>query len=100
MGPDGSAINQNLHNMKRNALLRTSAIFKCIVTFKNGTHAIIRMTIDMVAKITYEFREFQRNIFSETWLLWVSATEILNITEIQSCKFINESTGVELLTIE
>ena len=85
---------------KKKALLRTSAIFRCIVTFKNGTHAIIRMTIDMVAKITYEFRELQKNVFTETWLLWVTADEMLNLSEIKSCKFINERTGVELLTIE
>lgn len=85
---------------KNRALLKTSAIFRCIVTFKNGTHAVIRMTIDMVAKITYEFRELQKNIFSEAWLLYVTSDEMLNLSEIKSCKFINERTGIELLTIE
>lgn len=85
---------------KNRALLKTSAIFRCIVTFKNGTHAVIRMTIDMVAKITYEFRELQKNIFSETGLLCITSDEMLNLSEIKSCKFINERTGIELLTIE
>ena len=36
------------------------------------------MTIDMVAKITYEFRVLQKNIFSETWLLQIGSGEMLN----------------------
>ena len=85
---------------KKSVLFRTTAIFKCIVTFKNGSHRIVRMAIDMIAKLTYDFRQFQKNIFRETWLLAVTSEEVLNITEIKSCKFINEKTGLELLTIE
>jgi len=82
--------------------LKTNAIFKCIVTFKNGAHKILRCTIDMVAKLTTQFRNCQKNVFSssEIWLLEVSKDYLLNISEIKSCRFINERTGAEYLTIE
>lgn len=81
-------------------VIRTNAIFRCIVTFKNGSHKILRMSIELVAKITHEFREFQKNVFNESWLICVSSDELLNLSQIQSCKFINERTGLEFLTIE
>lgn len=94
------AINQSQMNM--NKVFKTNAIFKCIVTFKNGAHKILRVTIDMVAKITYEFRSCQKSIFSasEIWLLCITSEEMLNISEVKQCKFINERTGLEYLTIE
>lgn len=85
---------------KRRVKFDTNAIYRCKVTFKNGRHKILRIAIDLVAKLTYEFREFQKNIFRETWLLCIRENEFINITEIQSCKFINERTGKEFLTIE
>lgn len=83
-------------------IFRTNAIFKVIITFKNGAHKTLRVSIDMVAKLTTEFRNCQRNIFakSETWFLFVTSEEVLNLSEIKSCKFINERTGLELLTID
>lgn len=85
--------------MKRN-IFKTNQIFKAIVMFKNGTHKILRITIDLVAKITYDFREFQKNIFKETWLLSITEEEVLNISAVKSCRFIEERTGEEFLTIE
>lgn len=80
----------------------TMQIFKCIVTFKNGAHKILRITIDMVAKLTYEFRNCQKNLFSpsEIWLLEITEQDLLNLSEVKSCRFINEKTGIEFLTIE
>lgn len=85
-----------------NKQFKTNAIFKCIVTFKNGAHKILRFTIDMVAKLTYQFRSCQKNVFSssEVWLLEVSQDDMLNVSDIKSCRFINERTGLEYLTIE
>lgn len=34
--------------------------YKTIVTFRNGTHKILRMTRDLVAKFVYIFREMQK----------------------------------------
>ncbi len=86
--------------MYKKSTIKTDAIFKCIVTFKNGAHKILRISIDMVAKITYEFRECQKNLFKETWLLFITANDFINLSQIKSCKFINERTGSEFLSIE
>ena len=82
-----------------NEEIRTAAYFKCLVTFKNGTHKIIRMTIDYVAKLTAKFRECQRNVLCQESLLLFIGSELLNISEIAKAKFINEETNEELLTI-
>ena len=42
--------------------------YKTIVTFRNGTHKILRMTRDLVAKFVYIFREMQRNPFGDLYL--------------------------------
>ena len=39
--------------------------YKTIVTFRNGTHKILRMTRDLVAKFVYTFREMQKNPFGD-----------------------------------
>ncbi len=78
---------------------RTTAIFKCLVTFKNGTHKILRMTIDLVARVTTKFRECQKSIFhDESWFILIGG-EYLNLSEIAQAKFINEHTNEELVTI-
>lgn len=85
--------------MKVISEIRTTAIFRCVLTFKNGTHKIIRMTIDWVAKITTVFRESQKSIFrNEVHLLYIN-DEQLNISDIAKAKFINERTEEEYLTI-
>ena len=84
--------------MKKN-VLRTTAIFKCIVTLKSGGHKILRVTNDYVAKITKLFRDYKKNIFKdESWLLIIGG-DVLNISDIKEAKFINERTRDELLTL-
>lgn len=85
--------------MKQNKLFKTTAIFKCIITLKNGAHKIVRMTIDMVASVTCAVRDL-KNI----GLVSKRHIEILKELEIQAyqiagCRFINECTGQELLSL-
>lgn len=80
-------------------VIRTTAIFKCVVTFKNGTHKILRMTIDLVAKMTYQFRECKRSIFRNEFVLMYIGDDFLNLTDIKQAKFINERTSEEYLTL-
>lgn len=85
--------------MKVISEIRTTAMFRCVLTFKNGTHKVIRMTIDLVAKVTTVFREAQKSIFRNEFHLLYIYDEPLNITQIAQAKFINERTNEELLTI-
>ena len=82
-----------------NREIRTTAMFRCVVTFKNGTHKIIRMTIDLVAKVTTKFRNCRKSIFRDESILLFIGGESLNIAQIAQAKFINEITHEELLTI-
>ena len=75
--------------------------YKTIVTLKNGTHKILRLTKDMVAKFVYNFRQMQRNIFGDRIYLWsLYDDEYLVMNQVASCKFINERTGIEFLSID
>ena len=85
--------------MKQNKLFKTTAIFKCIITLKNGAHKIVRMTIDKVASVTCAVRDL-KNI----GLVSKRHIEILKELEVQAyqiagCRFINERTGQELLSL-
>ena len=73
--------------------------FKAIVTLKNGAHKIIRMSREMVAHIVTEFRKMQHNIFNDVVIIEAAAEEFLCLNDIKSCKFINEYTREELLTL-
>jgi hypothetical protein len=83
----------------KNKVLRTTAIFRCIVTLKNGAHRIVRTTIDNVAKLNaalLQYRDFGllNNRYSDFMKeLGLAAYDVL------SCKVINERTGQELMTI-
>lgn len=82
-------------------MTRTTAIFKCIVTLKSGSRRIIRMKIDKVAKFVTLFREQQNDIFKdESYLFDLCEDEALLMASVAGARFINECTGVELLTIE
>ena len=85
--------------MKQNKLFKTTAIFKCIITLKNGAHKIVRMTIDKVASVTCAVRDLKN-----VGLVSKRHIEILKEFEIQAyqiagCRFINERTGQELLSL-
>lgn len=73
--------------------------YKAIVTFKNGTHRIIRMTRGLVAKFVYMFREMQRNPFGDIYLWHLSDDEYMSMNVVASTKFINEYTGEEYLSL-
>ena len=80
-------------------MIRTSAVFKCIVTLKNGAHRIVRMTIDKVAKFTAAMRMLKES----PWLTrryedFFKELDI-NADDVAHCKFINEWTGETLLSI-
>jgi len=85
--------------MKQNKLFKTTAIFKCIITLKNGAHKTVRMTIDKVASVTCAVRDLK-----SIGLVSKRHIEILKELEIQAyqiaeCRFINERTGQELLSL-
>ena len=85
--------------MEQNKLFKTTAIFKCILTLKNGSHKIVRMATDKVASVACAVRDL-KNI----GLVSKRHIEILKELEIQAyqiagCRFINERTGQELLSL-
>lgn len=85
---------------KGNFQLRTTAMFKCIVTLKDGARRIIRMTIDRVARFVTLFREQQANIFKdESYLFSLCDDEALLMASVVGAKIINERTGEEFLTL-
>ena len=79
--------------------MKTNAIFKCIVTLSNGTHKIIRMAIDEVAKFCAAVRELRNS----PWLIqrytdFFRKIE-LNPNDFACCKFVNEYTGETLIEL-
>lgn len=73
--------------------------YKTIVTFENGTHMILRMTRDLVAKFVTLFREMQRNPCDDMYAWNISGDEYLLMNGISNIGFINEYTGDELLSL-
>ena len=85
--------------MKQNKLFKTTAIFKCIITLKNGAHKIVRMTIDKVASVTCAVRDLKNvGIVSKRHVYLLKQLEI-QAYQIAGCRFINERTGQELLSL-
>lgn len=81
-------------------MFRSSSMFRGVVTMNNGTHKIIRVGVQMVARITTMFREEKKNIFGdEQNLLALAGDDILNISEVKSIKFMYEHSHEELLTL-
>ena len=79
--------------------LRTTAIFKCVVTLKSGAHKVVRMAVDKVAR----FAAAMRDLHTSPWLSsrYIDFFQSIGVDfrEISSCKFINERTGETLITI-
>ena len=73
--------------------------YRTIVTFKNGTHKILRMTRDLVAKFVTLFREMQENPFNDLYAWNMPGDEYLLMNRISNVKFIDEYTGDELLSL-
>ena len=85
--------------MKQNKLFKTTAIFKCIITLKNGAHKIVRMTIDKVASVTCAVRDLKNvGIVSKRHVDLLKQLEI-QAYQIAGCRCINERTGQELLSL-
>ena len=85
--------------MKQNKLFKTTAIFKCIITLKNGAHKIVRLTIDKVASVTCAVRDLKNvGIVSKRHVDLLRQLEI-QAYQIAGCRFINERTGQELLSL-
>jgi len=84
---------------KNNKLFRTTAIFKCIITLKSGAHKIVRMTIDKVAAVTCAVRDLKTiGLVSKRHIDFLREMEI-QAYQIAGCRFINERTGQELLSL-
>ena len=73
--------------------------YRTIVTFKNGTHKILRMTRDLVAKFVTLFREMQKIPFNDLYAWNMPGDEYLLMNRISNVKFIDEYTGDELLSL-
>lgn len=82
-----------------NKIVRTTAVFKCVVTLRNGMHKIVRMTIDKVA----QFAAAMRQVRESPWLTARDEQFFDSIDvdwrQIRSCKFINERTMETLIGI-
>lgn len=70
--------------------------YRCIVTLKNGAHKIMRMTKDVMARLTYGFRRSQ----TDPWLCKryedIFRQFELKASEVAKMLFINEYTGERL----
>lgn len=81
-------------------MFKSSSMFRGVVTMNNGTHKIIRVGVQMVARITKLFREEKKNVFRDEQLLLVlSGEDVLNISEVKSIKFLYDHNREELLTL-
>ena len=79
--------------------MRTTAIFKCVVTLSNGMHKIVRMTIDKVAKLCTAFRQKKEMPWLQKRYDEFFGELGIRPNEFVSCRFINERTGEELLSL-
>lgn len=74
-------------------------IFKCIVTLKNGLHKTVRFAIDKVQMMVVAVRSVQRfSLLNDRYRKFLLDLEI-NPYQIKSCKFLNERTGKEFLSL-
>lgn len=79
--------------------LRTTALFKCIVTLSNGSHRILKsLSTHLVAHIVACYKTCKYSIFNEHLVVKVH-DESVDVSDFRSIKFINERTGEELLSL-
>lgn len=89
-----------INQLKQTNMFKSSSMFRGVVTMNNGTHKIIRVGVQMVARITTMFKEEKKNVFrNEQNLLALAGNDILNISEVKSIKFMYEHNHEELLTL-
>lgn len=81
---------------------RNSAIFRCVVTLKNGLHKTLRLTIDKVAKMCAAVRQMRElpelSWMNERYSQFFDKYGIVP-SQFSAAKFINERTGEELVSI-
>ena len=83
----------------KNRELRTTALFKAIVTLKNGSHKTLRgLTTRLVASIVGCFKCCKESLWRDHYAMNVN-DETVDVSEFASIKFLNERTGEELLTL-
>lgn len=82
--------------MKRNVNMNT--MFKVIVTLKNGMHKTLRVARWMVARITYQFREYQNDIFNREKIMEIQGDELV-LNDCKEIKFVYENTHEIFLTL-
>ena len=73
--------------------------FKLIVTLKDGSHKILRVTKDIVAKLCYRFRQMQKNLFFDIYIVVVNDFALV-LNNCRQLRFIYEDTHREYLTLE
>ena len=80
-------------------MIKTTAIFRCVLTLSNGTHKIVRMTIDKVAQLCAAVRQLRDfSMLVERYERLFSEIGI-HPEDFACCKFINERTGEVLIEI-
>lgn len=79
--------------------LKTTALFKCLATFKNGRHVIITgLSVFLVGQVVAGFRTQQKSLFNDRYVIDINGTSY-DISRFSHIKFINQRTGEELLSI-
>ena len=72
--------------------------YKTIVTLTNGCHKILRLTKSDVAHVVYRFRQMRSSIFRDVVNVTLNGVTLC-LNEIVSCRFVNEYTRDEFLTL-
>ena len=79
--------------------LRTTAMFKCLVTLSNGGHKILcGLSSHVVAHLVACYKTCKQSIFCEHLVVKVH-DESYDVSDFRSMKFINTRTGEELLSL-
>lgn len=79
--------------------LKTTAMFKIVMTLKNGAHKILRMTIDKVAMLNAAIRQAKEyGMINNRYRDFLTAIGV-ELSKFHSCKVINERTGELFLAL-
>lgn len=80
-------------------LFATTAIFRCVIKFKNGFHKTIRMTIDKVATLNAAIKQVKEiGLLNRRYLEFFQQMEV-NGYDVDGCRIINERTGELFLSL-
>lgn len=82
-----------------NKELRTTALFKCVVELKNGTHIVLRgLSTYLIGRIIGAFRSCQASLWHEHSLMDVNG-QIVDVSSFRGMRFVNESTRELLIAV-